>query len=76
MHWLTYAFSSNDTRQSYECLLRYLRATKWDANAAIERLEGTLKWRREYGIYDKITPEHVEPEVGGRTFFNFVLKHK
>ncbi|OJA17109.1 hypothetical protein AZE42_02600 [Rhizopogon vesiculosus] len=48
---------------SYECLLRYLRATKWDANATIERLEGTLKWRREFGIYDKITAEHVEPEA-------------
>jgi hypothetical protein len=29
---------------------------------AIERLEGTLKWRRGYGIYD-LTAEHVEPEV-------------
>ncbi|KAG1729620.1 CRAL-TRIO domain-containing protein [Suillus paluster] len=47
---------------SYECLLRYLRATKWDANEAIKRLEDTLKWRRDFGIYDKITPEHVEPE--------------
>ena len=44
-------------------LKRYLRATKWNsANVAIERLEGTLKWRREYGIYD-MTAEHVEPEV-------------
>ena len=42
---------------------RYLRATKWNsANAAIERLEGTLKWRREFGIYD-LTAEHIEPEV-------------
>jgi hypothetical protein len=48
---------------SYECLLRYLRATKWDANEAIKRLEDTLKWRRDFGIYDKITPQHVEPEA-------------
>ncbi|KAG0695604.1 CRAL TRIO domain-containing protein [Suillus ampliporus] len=48
---------------SYECLLRYLRATNWDADAAIKRLEDTLKWRREFGIYDKITPEYVEPEA-------------
>ncbi|KAG2340748.1 CRAL/TRIO domain-containing protein [Suillus weaverae] len=48
---------------SYECLLRYLRATKWDANEAIKRLEDTLKWRRDFGIYDAITPQHVEPEA-------------
>ncbi|KAG1729621.1 CRAL TRIO domain-containing protein [Suillus paluster] len=48
---------------SYECLLRYLRATNWDTNAAIKRLEDTLKWRRDFGIYDKITAEHVEPEA-------------
>jgi len=48
---------------SNDCMLRYLRATKWNsAKAAIERLEGTLKWRREFGIYD-LTAEHVEPEV-------------
>lgn len=48
---------------SYECLLRYLRATKWDANVAIKRLEDTLKWRRDFGIYDTITPQYVEPEA-------------
>ncbi|KAJ7928965.1 CRAL-TRIO domain-containing protein [Mycena leptocephala] len=36
---------------SYECILRYLRASN------------NLKWRREYGIYDVITAEHVEPEA-------------
>ena len=37
---------------------------KWaSAQAAIKRLEATLKWRREYGIYDLITASHVEPEV-------------
>lgn len=30
---------------------------------AIHRLNETLKWRREYGIYDVVTAEHVEPEV-------------
>jgi hypothetical protein len=54
---------------SYECLLRYLRATNWDTDAAIKRLEETLKWRREFGIYDKITPEYIEPEVRGSEFF-------
>ena len=41
---------------------RYLRATKWDVVKAIERLESTLKWRREFGVYTH-TPEYLEPEV-------------
>ncbi|KIY72423.1 CRAL/TRIO domain-containing protein [Cylindrobasidium torrendii FP15055 ss-10] len=49
---------------SYECLNRYLRAVKWkSADAAIQRLEATLKWRRSFGVYDKITAEFVEPEA-------------
>ncbi|KAH9856671.1 CRAL/TRIO domain-containing protein [Lenzites betulinus] len=49
---------------SYECLLRFLRAVKWASGpAAIKRLEETLKWRREYGVYDLITASHVEPEA-------------
>ena len=46
----------------------YLRATKWNsAKAAIQRLEGTLKWRREFGI-DDISADAVEPEVGSHIF--------
>ncbi|KAG9118416.1 hypothetical protein FRC07_007081 [Ceratobasidium sp. 392] len=45
-----------------DCLLRYLRASKWVLATTITRLDDTLKWRREYGLYDLITPEHVEPE--------------
>ncbi|THH27619.1 hypothetical protein EUX98_g6573 [Antrodiella citrinella] len=59
---------------TYECLLRYLRAVKWhSADAAIKRLEATLKWRREFGWYDKITAEHVEPEgvTGKANVFGF-----
>ena len=50
---------------SLMCILkRFLRAVKWaSAQAAIKRLEATLKWRREYGLYDLITASHVEPEV-------------
>lgn len=33
-----------------ECFLRYLRATKWNEVEAIERIELTLAWRREFGI--------------------------
>ncbi|KAL0572208.1 Phosphatidylinositol transfer protein (PITP) [Marasmius crinis-equi] len=54
---------------SYECQLRYLRAAKWKLPEAIKRLEKTLKWRREYGVYTHITAEYVEPEgVTGKTF--------
>ena len=48
------------------CMLctRFIRAIKWASpQAAIKRLEATLKWRREFGIYDTVTASHVEPEV-------------
>ena len=45
-----------------ECLLRYLRATTWNVAQSATRLRATLIWRREYGLYTKITPEHVSPE--------------
>ncbi|KAI4218011.1 MAG: hypothetical protein LQ349_008911 [Xanthoria aureola] len=44
-----------------ECLLRYLRATKWDVHQAGIRLQSTLTWRQEYGL-EKHTPEYVSPE--------------
>ena len=44
-------------------LHRYLRASKWVLDNAIQRLENTLLWRREFGVYDLVTAEHVEPEV-------------
>ena len=47
---------------SKECILRYLRATKWNVNEAEKRLEGTIIWRREYGT-DTLTAEYIEPEV-------------
>lgn len=33
-----------------ECILRYLRATKWVKKDAIQRIEGSIAWRREFGI--------------------------
>ncbi|KAI0366133.1 CRAL/TRIO domain-containing protein [Pilatotrama ljubarskyi] len=49
---------------SAECLLRFIRAVKWaSAQAAVKRLEETLKWRREFGLYDLITASYVEPEA-------------
>lgn len=44
-----------------ECLLRYLRAIKWLLPQAKQRLEGTLIWRREWGV-EKHTAEYIEPE--------------
>lgn len=44
-----------------ECLLRYLRATKWDLAEAGKRLLATLSWRREYGV-EGLTSEHISPE--------------
>jgi hypothetical protein len=44
-----------------DCLLRYLRATKWNEKDAEKRLLATLTWRRDYGV-DDLTPEHLSPE--------------
>ncbi|KAG8794555.1 hypothetical protein FRC17_008278, partial [Serendipita sp. 399] len=46
-----------------DCILRFLRATKWEVSEAIQRLETTLKWRRDYGLYTDLTAELVEPEA-------------
>ncbi|KAM9905730.1 hypothetical protein OXX69_007079 [Metschnikowia pulcherrima] len=54
-----------------ECILRYLRATKWKVSATIKRIEDTIVWRRTFGVVEikghtdpkkLITPEMVEPE--------------
>ena len=44
-----------------ECILRYLRATKWSKAECLKRLLGTLTWRRDYGVVE-ITGEHISPE--------------
>jgi hypothetical protein len=44
-----------------ECLLRYLRATKWNLAQAIQRLKATLIWRREFGT-DTLTADYISPE--------------
>ncbi|KAG6901794.1 hypothetical protein C0995_007820 [Termitomyces sp. Mi166 len=62
---------------SRECFLRYLRAVKWKTTkAAIQRLEATLKWRREYGIYDVVSTSHVEPEAitGKQVLFGYDVR--
>ncbi|KDO22447.1 hypothetical protein SPRG_12728 [Saprolegnia parasitica CBS 223.65] len=55
-----------DTR----CLVRYLKATKFHLDQAIERLAITLKWRFEYAP-DKITADEVAPEAEtGKSFLS------
>jgi hypothetical protein len=44
-----------------ECLLRYLRATKWNTANALKRLQSTVSWRREYGA-NKFTFDYISPE--------------
>lgn len=44
-----------------ECLLRYLRATKWKVPDALKRLQSTLAWRREYGS-DGFSADYISPE--------------
>ncbi|BFZ53151.1 Phosphatidylinositol transfer protein (PITP) [Savitreella phatthalungensis] len=44
-----------------EQLLRFCRATRWDLSKTQQRVEETLKWRKEYGTTD-LTAEHVAPE--------------
>ncbi|KAI1935112.1 Phosphatidylinositol transfer protein (PITP) [Ophidiomyces ophidiicola] len=55
-----------------ECLLRYLRATKWNLADATQRLQATLTWRREYGVKEH-TPEYisVENETGKQVILGF-----
>ncbi|KAH8898544.1 cral trio domain-containing protein [Thozetella sp. PMI_491] len=45
-----------------ECLLRYLRATKWHQKDAVKRILETLTWRRDYGTDEVLTAEHISPE--------------
>lgn len=44
-----------------ECLIRYLRATKWNEKESEKRLHDTLAWRREFGA-DELTAEYISPE--------------
>lgn len=55
----------NDTDRLWltrDCLLRYLRATKWNVVQAEDRLRGTLTWAREFGLRSNITADYVSPE--------------
>lgn len=60
---------------STECFLRFLRASNWDLKTANQRLDETLKWRREFGI-DNLKAEYVEPEAvtGKEIIFGYDVK--
>ncbi|PYH87927.1 CRAL/TRIO domain-containing protein [Aspergillus ellipticus CBS 707.79] len=65
----------SDTERMFltrECLLRYLRATKWNVTEAIARLQRTLTWRREYGV-EKLTADFisVENETGKQVILGY-----
>ncbi|KAF2190011.1 CRAL/TRIO domain-containing protein [Zopfia rhizophila CBS 207.26] len=44
-----------------ECLLRYLRATKWNLSQAEKRVRESIVWRREFGV-DGLTKEYISDE--------------
>ena len=62
-----------------ECFLRYLRATKWNVDEAIDRIELTLSWRREFGISEPFDNENkvngdlvsVENETGKEVILGY-----
>ena len=58
---------------SRECLLRYLRASKWQIAKAADRILDTLTWRRDYGFETNLTPEKisVESETGKQMILGF-----
>lgn len=55
-----------------ECLLRYLRATKWNTASAIKRVQDTLIWRREYGT-TTFTADYISSEnaTGKQVLFGY-----
>lgn len=56
-----------------ECFIRYLKATKWVVKDCINRINLTLAWRREFGIYSSLTPDlcSIENETGKEVIFGY-----
>lgn len=64
---------------SKQCILRYLRACSWDYQAAVDRINKTIGWRREFGLsYGKINAELVaeENETGKQQIFGYDKSHR
>lgn len=55
-----------------ECLLRYLRASKWNEAHAVTRLQSTLLWRREFAV-ESHTADYIseENETGKQVIFGY-----
>ena len=55
-----------------ECLLRYLRASKWNETHATTRLQATLVWRREFKV-ESHTADYIseENETGKQVIFGY-----
>lgn len=76
--WDSEATPLNDDERIWltrECLLRYLRATKWNLAQASTRLRATLTWRREFGT-DNLTSEYIssENETGKQVILGFDME--
>ncbi|KAJ3394297.1 hypothetical protein HDU84_009052 [Entophlyctis sp. JEL0112] len=58
------------------CVTRYLRATKWDLQEAVDRLQSTLQWRFEYKP-DRIDSSLVK-DIGrsGRSYISGFTKER
>ncbi|PYI14059.1 CRAL/TRIO domain protein [Aspergillus violaceofuscus CBS 115571] len=58
-----------------ECILRYLRASKWNVSEATTRLQRTLTWRREYGV-EKLTADYIsiENETGKQVILGYDIE--
>jgi hypothetical protein len=54
-------------------ILRWLRARKWDVDAAVQQLIDTLKWRREWGVDELIAKGEnaldIEELMSEKTYF-------
>ncbi|KAJ3199803.1 hypothetical protein HDU82_000132 [Entophlyctis luteolus] len=58
-----------------ECVVRYMRASKFDEAKCVEMLTRTLQWRRDYRP-DLITAEEVEAEsINGKAYWQGFDRH-
>ena len=64
------SYSSCNTHAPFP---RFLRASGWNAATCIKKLDTTLKWRRDYGIYDTLTAESIKEHV--RAFHSHLLTY-
>ncbi|KAI9306925.1 CRAL-TRIO domain-containing protein [Cunninghamella echinulata] len=67
----THEYYENEKRFLTEgTLKRYMRARKWDYEAAKTMLENTVNWRRDYRP-DQIDPDYIRPESEtGKMYYN------